>query len=122
MSRPHTNSVAIELQLEDIYCILGVKPNERTRPRPVNVTVRLVVDADTTRDRLDGTVDYSLLAAAIRRTTRQGAFYLIESLAYAIADECLAFHRVASVDVRVLKPEPSASIASAAVELHRAKA
>ncbi|HEU4449408.1 MAG TPA: dihydroneopterin aldolase [Gaiellaceae bacterium] len=68
--------------------------------------VRLVVhDAGIRSDQLADTVDYTAVAACIRKVNDARRFNLIEALAAAVADELLARFPVASVRVRVRKPE-----------------
>ncbi len=84
----------------------GVHPWEKTTPQPFEVDVELELDlrvAGTTDD-LARTVDYGEVYDAVRGIVEGRSYGLIEALAEAIADACLADPRVELVMVRVRKP------------------
>ena len=102
--------------------ILGCRPDERTAPRPVlvDLSVRLDVAEAAATDDLAATVDSEELEALVLDAARAG-FRLVEALAQAIADRCLALPRVQAVRVTVEKPGALPHTRAVAVELERSK-
>ena len=51
-----------------ISCIVGVYPNERTRPQPLEVDLEMHLDTRAASDseRLGGTVDYARVTGMVR--------------------------------------------------------
>lgn len=84
----------------------GVLPAERRDGQEFVVDAVLSVDtrAAAASDRLDDTVDYGSLVAAIAADVERDPVDLIETLAQRIADTCLARAGVEAVTVRVHKP------------------
>jgi 7,8-dihydroneopterin aldolase/epimerase/oxygenase len=73
----------------------------------VDVAMTLDLDDAAVNDDLDATVDYERVYNLVRRIVTDNRFYLIERLAYLIADEVLAtFLPVTEVEVTVRKPNP----------------
>ncbi|MGH2428068.1 MAG: dihydroneopterin aldolase [Candidatus Limnocylindria bacterium] len=88
----------------------GVLPGERVTPQPFEVDLVLHADlaAAAERDDLAATIDYRGLFELVRGIVEDRSFRIIEALAGAIAESVLAATdpgRVASVEVRVRKPE-----------------
>lgn len=106
-----------------LRCIIGVFPEERREKQDVIITVTLHADlarACATDDFRD-TVDYKAVKNAIVNLVEASEFKLIEALAQAIADACLAFERVQQVDVRVEKPGALRFARTVAVEISRGR-
>ena len=102
-------------------CVIGTGESERERRQElvVNVTLSLDLSAAGRSDRLEHTVDYSILARGIVELAEASSFRLIERLAEEIAGFCLANPRVERVEVRVDKPHALALGRAAAVEIMR---
>jgi dihydroneopterin aldolase len=85
----------------------GVFPAERSVGQQFIVDVALSVDTRraAATDSLSDTVDYGALGEAIVAIVEGEPVDLIETLAQAVADLCLVQPLVASVTVRVHKPE-----------------
>jgi len=85
----------------------GVLAHERRDGQDFIIDVALDVDiaAAAATDELGATVDYSAVAHAIAAVVSGEPFDLIEKLAVEIADVCLRFASVQSVDVTVHKPQ-----------------
>lgn len=85
----------------------GVLPAERVDGQEFVVDVDLGVDTRgaAASDALADTVDYAVLAAALRDALVNEPVDLIETLAQRLADVCLADPRVHDVVVTVHKPE-----------------
>jgi FolB domain-containing protein len=106
-----------------LRCIIGVFPEERREKQDVIITVTLYADlarACATDDFRD-TVDYKTVKKAIVDLVEASEFKLIEALAQAIADACLAFDRVQQVEVRVEKPGALRFARTVAVEISRGR-
>ncbi len=105
----------------ELRCIVGVYPEERHEKQDVVVTVTL--HADLTRagksDDVNDTVDYKSVKKTIVDMVESSSYQLIEALAQAVADACLAFDGVERVDVRVEKPGALRFARTVAVEISR---
>jgi len=86
----------------------GVLPEEQVRSQPFEVDLRLEVDlsAAAASDRLEDTVDYSLVTEAVARTVELESYRLLERLADRIAGICVSLDAVTSVEVTVRKLRP----------------
>lgn len=104
-----------------VRCIVGTKPEERTSPQDVCVNVMLECDLSKAgrSDRLDDTVNYSDLRRRVVSLAQSGRFRLVESMAEAMADECLSDRRVHAATVRVEKSGAVPGARSAGVEIRR---
>jgi len=80
----------------------GARAGEKDEPQPFVVDLDLEVEAGA--DTIDGTADYRDISERVRALVRDGSFELIESMALAIARECLTFDRVVRASVIVHKP------------------
>jgi dihydroneopterin aldolase len=80
----------------------GARPGEKDEPQPF--VIDLDLDVNVGEDRIDGTADYRHVTDAIRSVVEDGSFDLIESMAEAVARECLTFERVLRATVIVHKP------------------
>lgn len=80
----------------------GARPGEKDEPQPFVVDLDLEVAVGD--DVIGGTADYRLVSERAREVVAQGSFDLIETMAGAIADACLAFDRIERATVVVHKP------------------
>lgn len=100
----------------------GARSGEKDLPQPFVVDLDLEVNVG--EDRIGGTADYREVTERVRAVVEQGSFDLIESMAEAIARECLTFDRVLRASVIVHKPNAAARLdiegAAAAVTLPEA--
>ncbi len=91
------------------YAHHGVLQEEHTIGGRYEVDVAMDLDfADAAReDDLSKTVDYEAIYALVKNIVTNNKFYLIERLAYLIAQGVLADHNVVlAVEVTVRKPNP----------------
>ena len=104
-----------------LRCIIGVYPHERRAEQDVVVTVALHADLSLAgaTDDFPRTVDYKAVKKAIVELVENSQFQLVEALAQAIANACLAFDRVEQVDVTVEKPGALRFARTVAVEISR---
>lgn len=73
----------------------------------VDVAMELDFEAAAREDDLTKTVDYESVYRLVHRIVTQNRFYLIEKLAYLIAEDVLeAYSHVEGVEVVVRKPNP----------------
>lgn len=104
-------------------CLIGVYAHERAQKQPL--VINMVLEADlypgTVTDRIEDTLSYEELYNDVCRLVEQSTFTLIEALAQAIADTCLAYPRVKSARVCVEKPAIFEHARSAGVEITRRK-
>ena len=88
----------------EVECVIGERPDERTRTQRLRVDVELELAATAAEtDELGDTVDYAALTETVRATLRAATCRMIERAAKVVADACLADGKVASVTVRVTK-------------------
>lgn len=86
---------------------LGAYEEERSVAQQVTADIQMQADVDKAciSDKLEDTIDYSVLANEIQTLIRKTEFNLIERLATFIADRCMEFdRRIKSVEVLVEKP------------------
>jgi D-erythro-7,8-dihydroneopterin triphosphate epimerase len=102
-------------------CLIGVNEDERREKQ--DVIINLTVWADLRRagvsDKFEDTVDYRDLKKRLLAMVEKSEFFLLEALAEAIAQECLADKRIEQVQVRVDKPLALRHARSVAVEINR---
>jgi dihydroneopterin aldolase len=74
----------------------------------VDVAASIDFEDAAREDDLDRTVDYEKVYGIVRELVTQNNFYLIEKLAYQIADRVVALYgdRIEGVEVTVRKPNP----------------
>lgn len=101
----------------------GVLPEEQERAQPFQIDV--TISADIARaglsDELIDTIDYGAVAEAIVTQATLESHALIERLAQSVADVCLSFAQVISVEVTVtkLRPPVPVDVQSTAVTIVR---
>jgi dihydroneopterin aldolase len=86
----------------------GARPGEKDEPQPF--VIDLDLDVNVGEDRIDGTADYRDVTERIRGVVEDGSFDLIESMAEAVARECLTFERVLRATVIVHKPNAASRL------------
>ena len=112
----------LELNGIDVECIIGERPDERTRTQRLRVDVVLTIDdtaAET--DELADTVDYAALTEGIRTVLVAAKCRMIERAAKVIADLCLADEKVSAAKVRVTKSGAIPRLESAAAVIEVSK-
>ena len=109
MMELHLNGVAVD-------CVIGERPDERTRLQRLRIDAVLHLDAAAAAtDELADTVDYAELAEGIRAVLVDAKCKMIERAASLAAECCLADARVTSVEVTVMKAGAIPGLESAAV-------
>ena len=112
----------LELNGIDVDCIIGERPDERTRTQRLRVDVVLTVgDKASATDELSDTVDYATLAEGIRAALVAAKCKMIERAAKVVSDLCLADEKVSAAKVRVVKSGAVPHLESAAAVIEVAK-
>jgi len=86
----------------------GARPGEKDDPQPFVVDLDLEVNVG--EDRIEATADYRDVTERVRAVVEGGSFDLIESIADAVARECLTFERVLRATVVIHKPNAAARL------------
>ena len=112
----------LELNGIDVDCIIGERPDERTRPQRLRVDVVLTVgDRASETDELADTVDYAALTERIRAALVEAKCRMIERAARVVADLCLEDLKVSAAKVRVVKGGAVPHLESAAAVIEAVK-
>lgn len=108
---PATDVIAIEgLRID---CVVGVYPHERDRPQPLDVDVRITLDARRAgaTERLSESVHYGSIANQLAFLLQSCRFYLLETAAHVLTRYLLAppapgerRARIEQVVLRLQKP------------------
>ena len=88
----------------DVDCVIGERPDERTRTQRLRVDIVLTIDdraAET--DELGDTVDYAALTEKVRAALVAAQCRMIERAAKVVCDVCLAEAKVSAAEVTVTK-------------------
>ena len=118
------------LRIEELTvdCIVGVYPHERDTLQPLRVDVELRVDTEPAgaKESFSSTVDYAATAAELVFLLRSGRFRMLETAAHALARYLLLppvygdrRPRLASVKLRLTKPEALDGLALPSLEIER---
>jgi dihydroneopterin aldolase len=102
----------------------GVSDEERAEAQPFRVDLEVTLDLRRpgASDRLEDTVNYSALFAAVREVMEGEPRHLLEALAEEIASRVLGAFSIEAVRVHVTKLRPpikGAALDGAAVEVYR---
>ena len=112
----------LELNGIDVDCIIGERPDERTRTQRLRVDVVLTIgDRASETDELSDTVDYAALTESIRAALVAAKCRMIERAARVVCDLCLADAKVSEANVRVTKSGAIEHLESAAAVIEAAK-
>jgi FolB domain-containing protein len=104
-----------------LRCIVGVFSEERREKQDVTIQITLFADLRPSgrSDNLADTVDYKAIKQQVVAMVEQSSFQLVERLAQAIADICLAPPLVQAVQVTVEKPGALRFARTVSVEITR---
>ena len=104
-----------------LRCVIGVREWEREGRQNVmlNITLHADLRAAGASDELEDTVDYVGIKKRVIDLVEGSSFRLIEALAQAVAECCLAEPRVQRVDVLLEKPGALRFARTVAVEITR---
>ena len=102
-------------------CIVGVNEDERREKQDVTINLSIYADLGTPgrTDRFEDAIDYRAIKKRVLGLVEGSKYFLLEALAEAIADACLATSGVVKVQVRVDKPSALRFARSVGVEIVR---
>jgi dihydroneopterin aldolase len=105
----------------EMIASVGVYEFEKVRPQRIRVSIDLNVGprAPDATDTADTVLSYENIVKATRAIVATGHFHLIETLAEKIAAECLNHYTVASVTVKIEKPDIFPDAATVGIEIER---
>ena len=105
----------------EMIASVGVHEFEKVRPQRIRVSIDLAVGprAPDATDTVDTVLSYENIVKATRAIVATGHFQLIETLAERIAAECLNHYTVASVKVKIEKPDIFPDAATVGIEIER---
>jgi dihydroneopterin aldolase len=105
-------------------CSIGVYPHERLAKQRIRINVDLLVleSPGPRNDDLANVVSYDTIIAGIKALLDRGHINLVETLAEAIANLCLAEPRVIQARVGIAKLEVEPAAAGVGVEIERRRA
>lgn len=119
----HFETDRIELLAIRAVGLVGLLPEERQRPQPVEVDLVIELDTRTAgaTDDLAHSVDYGVAVSLVVSVITEGQHLLLETVAARIAEGVLALARVEGVEVAVrkLRPPVPHDVASSGVRVHR---
>lgn len=102
-------------------CIVGINPDERINKQDVVINITLYADLRKAglSDDITDTVDYKTMKKTVLALVEASSFQLVERLAEAIADTCLAQSGVERARVLVEKPAALRFARTVGVEIFR---
>ena len=95
----------VEVRGLKVFAHHGVLASEREQGQDFMIDISMVMQAPPEKDDVGETVDYAWAASEAARVTTSSRHDLIETVAREIAQAMLADGRVASVTVKVSKPD-----------------
>ena len=100
----------------EVACVIGERPDERTRAQRLRVDVELTVpDRAAETDELGDTVDYAALAEKVRAALVAAKCKMIERAAKVVYDVCRIEAKVLAATVTLTKTGAVPGLESAAV-------
>jgi len=110
------------IELRQLRCaaIVGVLPEERERPQPLefDIDIERPFEEAALNDDIAETTNYAEILTLTTTVALEGRFLLLESLAYRVAREILAFDdqiETVTVAVRKLRPPVPEDVATVGV-------
>ena len=102
-------------------CIVGVNEDERREKQDVTINLSIYADFRTPgrTDRFEDATDYRAIKKRVLDLVEHSSYFLLEALAEAIANVCLATPSVVKVQVRVDKPSALRFARSVGIEILR---
>ena len=121
--KQQSDSDCIQLRGLRVVCIVGVLPEERERPQPIELDIDIYTDLSIAgkSDDLADTVDYGAAAESVSEICLSSQAQLLEHLAQRIADQLLLLTPVSAVAITIKKMRPPipVDINSTAVQVVR---
>ena len=104
-NEPNPLSDQIHIEQLEISAHVGVPENERAAPQPLTVSISFwpYYEQRDMADKIDNTVDYSIVAEETKHFVRDQSTNLIETLADRLATHLLTTFRIQKVTVELRK-------------------
>jgi D-erythro-7,8-dihydroneopterin triphosphate epimerase len=104
-----------------VRCIVGINEDERREKQDVTINISIYNDLRKPgrSDRFEDAIDYRAIKKLVLAMVENSEYFLLEALAEAVADICLAARGVEKVEVRVDKPAALRFARSVGVEILR---
>ena len=102
-------------------CIIGINDDERREKQDVSITISIYAELRQAgqTDRYEDTVDYRWIKKQVLAAVENSEYFLLEALAEAVANLCLAPPVVKKVQVRIENPSALRFARSVGVEIER---
>ena len=117
------NEIVDRIHIRDLKfrSIIGINSDERRERQDVVTNITIWADLSTAcqSDNIEDTVDYKAIKKSILKMAETSQFFLVEAMAQAMADICLANERVQQVQIQVEKPTALRFARSVGVEITR---
>ena len=97
-------AVTVELSGLEVFGHHGVLEEEQREGQTLVFDLELEI-TEPAADRVEDTVDYRAVVAVVREISEGRSFHLLEAFATAVADELLERFPLATVHLRVRKPD-----------------
>ncbi len=109
----------IHLENLRVDCIIGINPDERVHPQPLVITLAFQhwFEPAAAKDTIERTINYSEVAAEVRRFVIAGRYKLLETLARRLAEHLCERFGLAHLHMHVRKPQAVTESDGAAVSL-----
>lgn len=111
----------IGIQRHRLSCIIGILPEERVCEQNIFVDLKIEIHDAGSRgsDQIQETVDYVLLAQLCTELAQQKSYFLLETFALDILDQCIQRFKAVKAWVRIQKPSAIPTADCAYVEFER---
>ena len=104
-----------------VEAVLGVYEHEKFFPQTIviNIDMEVPEDGAPLDDDHRNVVCYASVVSMVKEIVAKGHVHLVETLAEQVAEACLADKRVATVKVRIEKPDAIEEAAGVGIEIVR---
>jgi dihydroneopterin aldolase len=111
----------IGIQRHCLSCVIGILPEERVRAQEIFVDLKIEIHDSHSKksDQIQETVDYVSLAQLCTELVQQKNYFLLETLASDILDQCMQRFKAIKAWVRIQKPSAIPTADYAYVEFER---
>ena len=114
-----------QIKITDLHlrAIIGIKPDERQNHQDILINITLDIDTrpSAISDDIADAVNYRTITKSVINLVENSQFFLVETLAAAIAQLCLEEQLVSRVRVTVEKPSALRFATSVGVTIERSQ-
>lgn len=113
-------NIRISIRRLEISASVGVYEHEINRPRPLilDIEVSLFKDYLVKDDKLHNTIDYDFLANSAIELGKNCHYNLVETYAQNLAERLISNEKIASLALKIEKPDAVSGALSSCVELN----